>query len=283
MPDLPEIVRLPFEGISDYHVHCDYSVDAEGTIAEFCEAALQRGLSEICFTTHYDTDHHVGYSDNFMMINGERKLTTPDNLERYIDEVRRTAEHYYAFGLSVKLGLEYGWYDECIEDATRLFERFEFDYKLCGIHTVDGKCFCGPDSFKKCVADCTMETFVKKYFDSAEQAAKSGLFDTLAHIGYYLRQGLINFGDALLTEHTKHQQRLFDALIATGTALEINTAALRHGQTGYYPPMSIVNAAKKAGVIVERLGSDAHHPSQLGFDFEAAVALVPSEITGSED
>ena len=45
-----------FMNLPDYHVHPDFSFDAKGTIDEFCETAIKKGLTEICFTTHYDTD-----------------------------------------------------------------------------------------------------------------------------------------------------------------------------------------------------------------------------------
>ena len=40
----------------DFHAHCEYSIDAEGTIDQYAQAALKAGLSHICFTTHCDLD-----------------------------------------------------------------------------------------------------------------------------------------------------------------------------------------------------------------------------------
>jgi histidinol phosphatase-like PHP family hydrolase len=47
--------------------------------------------------------------------------------------------------------------------------------------------------------------------------------------------------------------------------------------------MDIVNRARKAGVNIPFLGSDAHLPQQIGLDFEAAVAVVPPSLPGFED
>ena len=41
----------------DYHVHTNYSADASATVTEQLEAAVERGLSEICFTDHVDFDN----------------------------------------------------------------------------------------------------------------------------------------------------------------------------------------------------------------------------------
>ncbi len=48
--------------------------------------------------------------------------------------------------------------------------------------------------------------------------------------------------------------------------------------------MAIINAARRAGVRVSALGSDAHNPDQLAFDFENAAQLVHELLPcGPED
>ena len=56
--------------LSDYHVHPDCSLDATGTIDQYCQRALEMGLEEICFTTHYDMDPVRRDEDPFMRIDG---------------------------------------------------------------------------------------------------------------------------------------------------------------------------------------------------------------------
>lgn len=36
------------------HVHTNYSVDGNSTIEEYCQVALQKNISKICFTEHVD-------------------------------------------------------------------------------------------------------------------------------------------------------------------------------------------------------------------------------------
>ena len=38
--------------------------------------------------------------------------------------------------------------------------------------------------------------------------------------------------------------------------------------------MEIINMARKAGVRIAALGSDAHQPAQVGFDFDAAQMVA---------
>jgi len=283
MSDNNGITPLHVEGVADYHCHCDYSIDAEGSIEQYCEAAIKRNLAEICFTTHYDANPESNGTAEYIRINGENKPVTPDNLAPYVDHVRATAERFYPRGLSVKLGLEMGWYTGCEESVIRLKERYDFDYMLCGMHELDDQCLCCRRSFEACFRRYPVEEMVGRYFEQLTHAAATGLFDNIAHADYYLKYGRKFYGEAIEQAHEPYIDDLFSALIAGETGLEINTSAVRQGGHEYYPRMQIVNAAKKAGVEVTRLGSDAHHPNQVGYDFEAAVALVPDTTLSGEE
>ncbi len=283
MSDFQELEPIHFEGAMDYHVHCDYSIDAVGTIDEYCEAALKRNLAEICFTTHYDCNPVGDCQGNLISIKGEHKTTSIENLKPYVEDVRKAAEKYNLRGLSVKLGLEFGWFDNCQETAQKVKDAFAFDYFLCGIHEIENICFCCRSTYQKCFDRYSLEQMVEKYFQTAIKASDSGLFDTIAHLEYYIKYAKNYYKENLDNAYEPYLEELFKSLIATETTLEINTAGYRHGVNQYYPNIKIINRAKKAGVHVQFLGSDAHRPQDIGFDFEIAASFVPNTITGTEE
>ncbi len=41
----------------DYHMHTEFSTDSEAPVGSMIEAAIQKGLTEICLTDHYDQDY----------------------------------------------------------------------------------------------------------------------------------------------------------------------------------------------------------------------------------
>lgn len=285
MREPDKIEPLLIQGLSDYHCHCDYSFDAEGTIDEYCEVALQKGLAEICFTTHWDISPACQGSDNVIRIEGEFKEAVPDNLQPYVDDVHRAADKYYSLGLSVKLGLEFGWFPKCEEQAAHLKEQFDFDHFLCGIHELGPRCFCCRHNYIKCFEPYSVEQVVDKYAEEVITAAKSGLFDCIAHLDYIRKYGEAHYGPALndlLLERVGPD--MFRALRENNTSLEINTSAARRGLGDYFPKTRLINAARKAGVNFYFLGSDAHQPADVGFDFDAASALAtPATEAWCED
>lgn len=272
LPDYADLTPLPIIGLADYHIHPDFSIDAVGSVDEFCQAAIARNLAEICFTTHYDPCPEPGANVEFIVVNGSRLPVSVDNMAPYVDAVLKAAQDYRIMGLSVKLGVEFGYYPNCEEAVEELVQRYSFDYVLCGIHEIEGR------FVRSCLDIYSLEELAERYYRLVVDAADTGLFDTIAHLGFYLRYGRGRFGDEIESIHEPHIDAVFDALKRSETGLEVNTSAIRHGYQSYYPPMKIINAAKRAGVEVVHLGSDAHQPDQIGLDFEAASALVPSTV-----
>ncbi|MEW6049448.1 MAG: histidinol-phosphatase [Candidatus Zixiibacteriota bacterium] len=284
MPEKKRVTPLEIGGLADMHCHCDYSIDAVGTIDEYCNAALERGLAEICFTTHYDSNPNAEGDANHILIGGKRKPATIDNLAPYVENVQRAREEYYPLGLAVKLGLEFGWYPNCEKEVEKLKNCYPFEYVLCGVHEIDNVCFCCVKEYERCFARFSVEQMAERYFGDVITAARSGLFDTIAHLEYYRKYGVQYYGQQEIANAWRpHAAELAQALQESGTGLEVNTAALRKGLNGYYPQVNLVNALRRIGVEVQHLGSDAHTPEDVGYDFDAAASLIPHAIGGCDD
>jgi histidinol-phosphatase (PHP family) len=281
--DLNTIVPLSPTGLSDYHCHCVYSVDATGSIDDYCKAALKRNLAELCFTTHYDVNPRSVDGLGMMSVEGEQRPADHDSLAMYVEDVRLAHERFYPLGLSVVLGLEYGWYKGCEEDVLRLREKFGFDYLLAGVHEIEDICYCCSHSYERCFERYPVEKMAEVYYREVIGAARSGLFNTIAHLDYYRKYGELYYGPSVHQAHRSYMTEVFKALRDSGTALEVNTAARRKGLNSFYPQTEVINAARRAGVDVIYLGSDAHAPEQVGADFEEACLLVPQEAGGCDD
>ena len=60
--------------VGDYHVHPDFSIDAKGSLREYCDRAIELGLSEIIFTTHVDSSPAFD-KYNYIIIEGQKKYS----------------------------------------------------------------------------------------------------------------------------------------------------------------------------------------------------------------
>lgn len=267
---------MSFDGyaLSDYHVHPDFSIDAQGSIDDYCRAALKAGLKEICFTTHYDNDPGFDHKVRSIVVDGQPQPLSDRAIEKYIRAVKAADDEYFSQGLAVRVGIEVGYYLGCENEIRRLFDRFDFDYKLVGIHDIDQVCFCSKREAESCFIKYAIDDFADRYFELARAAAECGLFDSIAHLDVYRRFGLAFYGEKLLKIHEGRIEQVFEAMRDTGTGFEINTAAYRHGLAEFYPTMPIINLARSMGVAVRAMGSDAHEPEQVGQNLDMAAAVA---------
>jgi len=258
----------------DYHIHPDFSFDSNGSIDDFCRAAIARGLTEICFTTHYDTDPVIPERHRTMKIDGNAVPVNIENMKAYVDAVREAHNRYYGMGLMVRCGIEIGYYEGCEEETEELFKTYDFHYKLGSVHVVDGIDICNEGAMKNAPQKHTLDKFADLAFEMLTKSSDSGLFDALGHLDMYKKFGTKYYGDDIGQIHRGRIDRLFESMLRTSTGLEINTSALRRGHSEYYPSMEIINLARKAGVLITSIGSDAHRPEEVAYDFDAASAVA---------
>jgi len=70
-------------------------------------------------------------------------------------------------------------------------------------------------------------------------------------------------------------QPALDRIAAAGMALEINSSGLRKPVHEIYPSALLLSLAKERDIPI-CFGSDAHRPEEVGWQFDAALALARS-------
>jgi len=260
--------------VADYHVHPDFSFDGEGSIDEYCQMALAQGLSEICFTTHYDINPIISERGRSMYIDGKLVPNTIKNFGVYIKAILKAHEQYYEYGLSVKSGVEVGYFPGCEDEIGRLFKEYPLDHKIGSIHEVDDCLICTEKSFEEYSKKVNLEKFIERHFELLKQMIESDLFDVVGHLDRYRTHGRKFYGDKILKAHQGKIEPIFELMKKHDIGYEINTLGVFYGEANYYPTMEIVNLGRKMGVKPTSLGSDAHSPDELSRDFEIAVSVA---------
>src|SRR5690625_2877096 len=110
----------------DYHMHSDFSEDCFTPMEKTIESAIQKGLTEICFTEHMDYD----YPD-------------PDfafELDvRAYDKKIKEMQAKYADQITIKKGIEIGVQPHVLEQNKQLIQKEDFDFVICSLHVADKK------------------------------------------------------------------------------------------------------------------------------------------------
>jgi histidinol-phosphatase (PHP family) len=238
--------------IVDYHIHLrapdesiDHSIEA---VERFVDVALARGVDQIGFTEHvyYFAETRPLWSVEYHL----ERCHYP--LEPYVDSVVEAKRQ----GMPVKLGLEVD-YVPGREEATReTLAPYPWDYLIGAIHFIGDE---GIDAEPSLVAHVGAEEAWRRYYETLGLAARSGLFDTLAH------PDLVKmYGRELPWDWATVASSL------DGVCLEVSSAGLhkRHGKL--YPNADLLAEANERGVPIT-LASDAHVPQNVGRDLDRAI------------
>jgi histidinol-phosphatase (PHP family) len=106
------------------------------------------------------------------------------------------------------------------------------------------------------------------YLDELTAAARSGLFDVLAHPDLPKA-----WGPALPAALEERMDEVVTEIAATGIAVECSSAGLRKPVGELYPEPGLLARFRRAGVPAT-LSSDAHAPEDVARDYPTAVAAL---------
>ncbi len=245
----------------DYHIHTIHSPDAEGEIIEYCARALSLGLREICFTNHAEMD--PDRDDNIFHSDGQHQPISHDQLRRHHEEIRRAAEIFAPKGLTVRSGIEIGFYPGMETRLSELTRSIEYDFWLGSIHCLNHACIDSSREYQPYFSRHSARQLIEEYYAAVLQLVQSRLFDALGHIDVYKKYGIGYYGADIDYLPRDLLTAVFDAVIQTGICLEINTAGLRRIQQ-FYPSTEIMKIARDRGVKRLTIGSDCHQVNDLG-------------------
>ncbi|MFM8527134.1 MAG: histidinol-phosphatase HisJ family protein [bacterium] len=254
--------------LTDYHLHL--RPDEDGTtweryftpenVSAYREAATAAGIEELGVSEHVHrfTQALDVWDHPFWRLNAH------DDLDAYCE---------FLAANDLRVGIEADFVPGTEDRMANLLEGRPFDYVVGSVH------FLGSDAFDDADYDVwgthgDPEVVWGRYFESVAEAARSGLFDILAHPDLVKVWG----ADRPVPERElrHYYEPLVEAVAETGIAVEISTAGLRKPVGEIYPAPSLAAMFAEAGARF-CLSSDAHLPEQVGFRYSDAIELL-SEI-----
>jgi histidinol-phosphatase (PHP family) len=235
---------------TDYHVHTPLCRHAEGTPAEFIDAAKRADLVEIGFSDHNPMPEPF---DDWRMLY--------DELPRYLDFVAEAR----ASGFPVRLGLECDFILGQESWIEKLASLADWDYLIGSVHYLaSGWDVDNPKHLFKFSED-SVESIWDRYWQLFNQCVRSRLFDFVAHPDLPKKFGYRPKGDL-----RRYYGPAVEALREANVAFEINTAGLRKPAKEIYPAQEFLELASQAGVPLV-INSDSHSPGEIGAGFDVAT------------
>ncbi|MHB1538488.1 MAG: histidinol-phosphatase [Solirubrobacteraceae bacterium] len=252
--------------LTDYHVHL--RPDAPGTTAElhftaenasrYRAAAAGRGIEELGVSEHiYRFEQALGvWRHPFWLENAA------DDLERYVRYVREETD--------LKLGIEADYVPGAEDRLAQLLDAHDFDYVIGSVHFLAEHAL-DMEAYSIWDGSRSAEEIWRRYFETLGQAARSGLFDILAHPDLVKVWGAgtpLPEGDL-----RRYYELAIGGIAESGIAVEVSTAGLRKGAGEIYPAPGLLSMCAEASAPIA-LSSDAHVPEHVGADYDAALELL---------
>jgi len=278
--------------LADYHIHTELCQHAEGKASAFRARAVELGLPEICFTDH------VPNPDGYDPVNRMRLDQFP-LYRTMVADLARASQSVVLFGI------EADYYNGCERFLQDWLPRQEFDMVIGSVHYIDNWGFDNPDERHVWDSVDVTNTWAA-YFNLIGKLADSRLTDSRLTDSRLTDSRLTDnrltdsrladsrLADSRLADVVGHldlpkkfgyrpsdqdlkemAQPALDRVAAAGMAIEINSSGLRRPVHEIYPSALLLSLAKARDIPI-CFGSDAHRPEEVGWQFDASLALARS-------
>ena len=235
----------------DAHLHTDLSPDSNVPIDAFARQAVERGIAEIAITDHVDFER--GAPAYAFSTFAERERVVREAAERWADR-----------GVTIRFGAELTYESSWEDDIREHLRHHAYDFTIGSWHDPIDSPF-SERHVAGWVAGKSLAEIVGPAFSQVAAAARSGLFDTIGHIDFVKRYLYPHVTPRDLAGAPELYEPILEALVDSGTSLEINTSGLRHAVEETYPSEAIVARFHELGGQGITIGSDAHRATQFAW------------------
>jgi len=252
--------------LTDYHVHLRPD-DLEATPDRYFTAAnadryrtvaAERGIAELGVSEH--VYRFAAALDVWQHPLWQRYGR--DDLDAYCAYVREETD--------LRLGIEADFIPGREDRMATLLEAREWDYVVGSVHFL-GDHAVDYDRYDVWTSGESPDRVWRRYFEWLGEAARSGLFDILAH------PDLVKMWGPERPRPEGDLRRFYEiameGIAESGIAVEVSTAGLRKPVGELYPAVGFLEMCVDAGAPIA-LSSDAHVPDQLGAGYEQALEVL---------
>jgi histidinol-phosphatase (PHP family) len=249
--------------LTDYHTHTYRCGHAVGTMREYIEAAIARGIDEIGLT-----DHLWLYFEELSKRNPEYAMPEEDYPGHYAEMLALRDE--FRGRIEVRVSVEADYIEGREKELLAILGRFDFDYVLGSVHFMDGWLMDHADFAHRFREERVAEIY-RRYYDRLRKAIRLGCFDLLAHFDLPKKFGFLPEEDlsAVVAE-------TLDAVAENNVAIEISSAGLRKPIGEIYPARAILREMRRRDIPVS-FSSDAHAPEEIGAGYDRLIEMARSE------
>ncbi len=247
---------------TDCHMHSNYSGDGQASLEEMVKGAIEKGITEICFTEHQDMDYvyHEGDKEGMFEV----------NTDQYLYDLLKMKEKY-SRDIWISFGIELGVQTDIARKLAIYSKSHDFDFIIASSHLCNKKDPYWPEFYE---GRDEKEAYHEYFKYEAECIKAFRNFDSYGHLDYVLRYGPNKDANFTMAEYGDDIDVILKLLIDNEKALEVNTGGFNKGLDHPNPREEILKRYKELGGELITIGSDAHRPEDIGFAYDRTEAML---------
>jgi histidinol-phosphatase (PHP family) len=268
-----KIVNLGKAGIkmlADYHIHTEYSDDSTEKMEDAVKKAIEKNISEICFTDHVDYGIKIDH-DIFKQMSDEEKEKTRDKLNvnypEYFKEID-ILKKKYSHQIAIKKGLEFGMQTHTAEKFQHLFDSFDLDFVILSCHQVNNQEFWNYNYQQGKTEDEYNLGYYQEIYKCIHQYSD---YSVLGHLDLIQR-----YNDRIypLEKSKDIITKILKKVIKENKGIEINTSSFAYKLEDLTPSREILKIYYQLGGKIITIGSDAHDAESIG----SHISVIREEL-----
>lgn len=247
---------------SDYHMHTEFSTDSEAPVGSMIEAAIQKGLTEICLTDHYDQDY-----PEVPDVEGVPFIFDVDAYFRILEKYRES----YKGRIRICTGIELGLQPHLGAFYKDLTSKYPFDFVIGSVHLIHGIDPYYGEAFRGRTDE---EVYAETFRLTLENLNMVSDFDVLGHIDYVVRYGKEKAEHYSYRKYADEIDAILKKVLDMGKGIELNAGGYKYGLGFCNPHPDIIRRYRELGGEIITVGADAHCPEHIAYDFAKAKAVL---------
>jgi histidinol-phosphatase (PHP family) len=243
----------------DFHTHTSFSGDCKSPMETQIINAIKNNVVKLCFTDHYDYDYP-----------GNAQLTFDIDFPNYYETYIRLKEKYKS-KIQLLFGLEVGLQPHIYDIVNKAINTYPFDFIIASTHVVDKL----DPYFGTFYLNKTKEEAYSRYLESIlYNVTNYDNYNVYGHLDYIIRYGDYEDKKLYYYNYSELIDKILIKIISDGHGIELNTSGYRKDFNEPHPNIEIIKRYRELGGEIITIGSDAHFPEHLAYNFNVAYDVL---------
>lgn len=252
----------------DSHSHSNNSPDAQNSVKEMCQKAIELGITQYTITDHVECSSEKW--ENEVRDGSGRRFR--DIFESSMKDIYLEKENLHS-SLQLLAGVELGEPCQNLEVSNNYAKDKRLDFIIGSIHQIRNH----RDFFFLDYNVCDINKLMTTYFEEIYETCKWNGADVIGHLTYTLRYMQGEQGHVVdMRPYDDIIKECFKLLAQNGKGIEVNTSGKRQKYGKFFPDEKYIKMFRECGGEVITVGSDSHCVNDLGKDIPEAIELIKS-------